>query len=136
MTAEKPIVVLLVEDEPSILMITAMILEDAGMQVHTARDGDEAEAWLRTGKADVLFTDINMPGTVTGRDLVTRHHDMRVLVTSGDGRDRHDWLPETTAYLTKPYDRKTLLAAVRDIAAPTLQQQQAPSSPERPPTQP
>ena len=117
MTTEKPIFVLLVEDEPSIREISAMILEDAGMTVHTVSSGDEAEKWLETGKADVLFTDVRMPGTITGKELATRHSDMHVLVTSGEAQEQHDWLQDSMGYLAKPYDRKSLLAAVRDIAA-------------------
>jgi DNA-binding response OmpR family regulator len=117
MTSEKPIFVLLVEDEPSIREISAMILEDAGMEVHTV--GDDAEKWLASGKAkaDVLFTDVRMPGTISGKELATRHADMHVLVTSGEAKEQHDWLQASMGYLAKPYDRKSLLAAVRDIAA-------------------
>jgi DNA-binding NtrC family response regulator len=119
MTTDKPLFVLLVEDDPSIRELTAMILEDAGMTVHTVASGDEAEKWLETGKsrADVLFTDVRMPGTISGKDLATRHSDMHVLVTSGEAKEQHDWLQGSMAYLAKPYDRKSLLAAVRDIAA-------------------
>lgn len=117
MTTEKPLFVLLVEDDPAIREISAMILEDAGITVHTVSSGDEAERWLETGKADVLFTDVRMPGTITGQELATRHSDMHVLVTSGEAKEQHGWLQSGMAYLAKPYDRKTLLAAVRDIAA-------------------
>jgi len=117
MTTDHPLFVLLVEDDPSIREISAMILEDAGMTVHTVSSGDEAEKWLETGKADVLFTDVRMPGKISGQDLATRHADMHVLVTSGEAKEQHDWLQASMAYLAKPYDRKSLLAAVRDIAA-------------------
>jgi DNA-binding response OmpR family regulator len=116
MTEKKHLFVLLVEDEPSIREITAMILEDDNMTVHTASSGDEAETWLETGKVDVLFTDINMPGKITGKELATRHSDMPVLVTSGEAQEQHGWLQEGMAYLAKPYDRRTLLAAVRGVA--------------------
>ena len=117
MTPEKPIFVLLVEDEPSIREISAMILEDAGMTVHTVSNGDDAEKWLETGKADVLFTDVRMPGKISGQELATRHAHMHVLVTSGEAKEQHDWLQASMGYLAKPYDRKSLLAAVKGIAA-------------------
>jgi DNA-binding NtrC family response regulator len=75
-------------------------------------DGDTAERWLETGTADVLFTDVRMPGRVSGEQLALRHADMYVLVTSGELREQHPWLAEGMDYLPKPYDRKTLLAAV------------------------
>ncbi|WP_213949531.1 response regulator [Luteibacter sp. dw_328] len=117
MTQDKPLFVLLVEDDPAIREISAMILEDAGMTVHTASSGDEAERWLETGKADVLFTDVRMPGGISGQELATRHADMNVLVTSGEAKEQHAWLQASMGYLAKPYDRKALLAALRDVAA-------------------
>lgn len=117
MTTETPLIVLLVEDDPSIREISAMILEEAGITVHTVSSGDEAEKWLETGKADVLFTDVRMPGKISGQDLATRHANMHVLVTSGEAKEQHDWLQASMAYLAKPYDRKSLLAAVTGVAA-------------------
>jgi DNA-binding NtrC family response regulator len=112
MATDRPLVVLLVEDDDAIREITAMILEDAGHEVHAMPDGDAAEEWLATGKADVLFTDVRMPGKVSGEELALRHADMRVLVTSGEMREQHPWMAEGMDYLAKPYDRKALLAAV------------------------
>jgi len=113
----RPLVVLLVEDDDAIREISAMILEGEGHTVHTAPNGDEAERWLANGTADVLFTDVRMPGSVSGQELATRHSDMRVLVASGEMREQHDWLLPHMEYLTKPYDRKSLLAAVERVAA-------------------
>ncbi|MGE7139289.1 response regulator [Luteibacter sp. NPDC031894] len=112
MATDRPLVVLLVEDDDAIRELTAMILEDAGHEVHAMPDGDAADRWLQAHRADVLFTDVRMPGTVSGRDLAERHADMHVLVTSGEMREQHAWLTDAMDYLPKPYDRKTLLAAV------------------------
>jgi len=110
-------VVLLVEDDDSIRDLSEMILDMEGYQVHTARNADEAEKWLATGKADVLFTDIRMPGTLSGQELATRHSDMPVLVTSGEAKEQHDWVKDPMRYLAKPYDRKSLLHAIAALAA-------------------
>jgi len=116
MSNDRPLVVLLVEDDNSIRELTAMVLEDAGYEVHTAANGDIATEWLKTGTADILFTDIRMPGTITGQLLATSHADMHVLVTSGEAREQHDWLLSGMEYLAKPYDRKTLLATLERLA--------------------
>lgn len=116
MVTERPLVVLLVEDDDAIRELTAMILEGAGHEVHTVTNGDAAEHWLETGKADLLFTDVRMPGSLSGQDLAMRHTDMQVLVTSGEMREQHPWLAKGMQYLAKPYDRKTLLAAIRSMA--------------------
>lgn len=117
MTSEQPLVVLLVEDDDAIRELSGMILEGDGHEVHYVANGDEAEAWLATGKADVLFTDVRMPGTISGQDLATRHADMRVLVTSGEAKEQHGWLQPDMAYLAKPYNRRQLLDALKAIAA-------------------
>jgi DNA-binding response OmpR family regulator len=117
MATARPLVVLLVEDDDLIRELTAMILEGEGHRVHTAPDGDTAERWLQTEKADVLFTDLRMPGSLSGQDLALRHADMPVVVTSGEMKEQHPWLGESMAYLAKPYDRKTLLAAVERVVA-------------------
>lgn len=116
MTTDQKLVVLLVEDDDAIRELTAMILE-GDYEVHTARNGDEAEAWLQTGTANLLFTDVRMPGKVSGQELATRHSDMPILVTSGEAKEQHEWVREPMGYLAKPYDRKTLLAAVQSLAA-------------------
>jgi DNA-binding NtrC family response regulator len=112
----RPLVVLLVEDDDAIREISAMILEGEGHTVHTAPNGDEAERWLENGTADILFTDVRMPGSISGQELATRHSDMRVLVASGEVREQHDWLSPRMEYLAKPYDRKSLLAAMARLA--------------------
>jgi DNA-binding NtrC family response regulator len=116
MTSHSKLVVLLVEDDDAIRELTAMILE-GDYEVHTARNGDEAEKWLETGKANLLFTDVRMPGTVTGQELARRHSDMPILVTSGEAKEQHEWVQEPMGYLAKPYDRKSLLAAIERLAA-------------------
>lgn len=117
MATDRPLVVLLVEDDDAIRELSSMILEAAGHEVHAVPDGDAAEQWLETRKADVLFTDVRMPGKITGEQLALRHTDMHVLVTSGEMREQHTWLRNGMEYLPKPYDRKSLIAAVERAAA-------------------
>ena len=95
MTTDRPLFVLLVEDDPTIRELSEMILVDAGMTVHTVSSGDAAERWFEDRKPDdllpdVLFTDVRMPGKISGQDLATRHSDMNVLVTSGESKEQHD----------------------------------------------
>jgi CheY-like chemotaxis protein len=56
-------VVLFVEDEPLVRESMIPELEDAGFEVVTAENGDEASCILRQmGRIDFLLTDIRMPG--------------------------------------------------------------------------
>ena len=63
-------VVLVVEDEVLIRMNTAEIIEDAGFEVLEAANADEAIALLEARRdIQVIFTDIDMPGSMNGIKL-------------------------------------------------------------------
>lgn len=61
-------VVLLVEDEPLVRMTAADELDDAGFRVLEAKNADEALVVLEahSSEVQVLFTDVNMPGSMDG----------------------------------------------------------------------
>ena len=63
-------VVLIVEDEPLLRMLAVEVVEEAGFVAIEARDADEAVVLLES-RADItlLFTDINMPGSMDGLKL-------------------------------------------------------------------
>lgn len=55
--------VLVVDDEPDVLLLTRVILEGAGWQVQEAQSGERALTLLREGRApDVMLLDLRMPG--------------------------------------------------------------------------
>lgn len=63
-------VVLIVEDEPLLRMLAVEVVEDAGFVALEARDADEAVILLESrNDISVLFTDINMPGSMDGLKL-------------------------------------------------------------------
>ena len=53
--------VLVVDDEPDVLVYLSSVLEDAGLQVLTARDGDEALKLLASNRVDLVSLDLVMP---------------------------------------------------------------------------
>ena len=63
--------VLIVDDEPLILEMTAAMVEDMGCEVVTAGSGAEALDKIAAERIDVLITDINMPG-IDGYELADR----------------------------------------------------------------
>jgi signal transduction histidine kinase len=80
--------ILVVEDNPDVLEVTAATLEALGYRVLSARTGPEALAVLERGEAiDLLFTDVVMPQGISGDELAERARQMRpglkVLLTSG-----------------------------------------------------
>lgn len=101
-------VVLVVEDEPLILMDAMQSLEDAGFEVVDAFDAEHALVRLNE-RPDInaVFTDVNMPGRFDGVQLAymvsERRPDVVVLVTSGAVKVRKADLPESGQFIPKPY---------------------------------
>ncbi|PZU07969.1 response regulator [Sphingomonas sp.] len=107
MNSPKP-AILVVEDEPLILMSTIDAFEEAGFEAIDALDGDQALQRLEE-RPDIraIFTDVNMPGRYDGVQLAriahARHPGMVVVVTSGKMVVSHESLPEGGIFLPKPY---------------------------------
>ena len=115
--------VLMVEDEPLILMLAAECLEDAGHEVMTAGHGLEAitliEQWPT--RFSMLVTDYHMPHGVTGGQLVQHmrrsYPDLPMLITTAranavmvEFRKRH-----AVEMLAKPYKPNSLVATVERL---------------------
>jgi PAS domain S-box-containing protein len=114
----RPVTVLLVEDEPSILRFAAMALRLDGFEVIEAANA--AEALVATGSReapiDLMLTDVLMPG-MSGCELARRMAELRprtrVLFMSGYAAD--DRLDPDAAFLPKPFTPKDLSAKVRAV---------------------
>ncbi len=127
--------ILLVEDEPSVRDLAAMVLERYGYHVLVAGSAVEAlRCWeTRTGNIDLLLTDIVMPGGMSGRELGKQLArlcpGLKVVYTSGynpemanPGRLSMDETG-TDDFLQKPYSVSDLASIVRrnlEKAAPIL----------------
>ena len=112
--------VLLVEDEPLVRMLAADILEDDGFEVIEAATARAALAILekRNGEVDALFTDVDMPGGMSGLELAgIVHHrwpHIALLVTSGVVRVSGD-LPGRGVFLEKPYPSTAPVTIIRQL---------------------
>jgi DNA-binding NtrC family response regulator len=111
-------VVLIVDDEPLLRMAAAGYLTDAGFEVVEAGSADEAMRVLDERKdISVLFSDIQMPGSMDGVSLATlvaiKWPFIKVLLTSGNITPSARSLPHKVLFLAKPYD----LRAVATVAA-------------------
>ena len=114
--------VLVVEDEPSVRLLTRMVLERQGYQVLEAAHGAEAiEVWRRHGgRIALLFTDIVMPEGMSGRELADklREHDpaLKVIFTSGYSAEiagREFSLQPGQNFVQKPTRPQAIVEAVR-----------------------
>lgn len=115
-------VVLVVEDEPLLLMAAADMAEDAGYSALMASDADGALLLLEA-RDDIrlVFTDIDMPGAMNGLALAARVHgrwpDISLIVTSGNGSPSTKDLPEGSLFFSKPYVDRHVAAAMRRLTA-------------------
>lgn len=69
--------ILVVEDDPLVREFVVEALRDQGYHVIHAANGEEALSWCRQRVADVLVTDIQLPGTIGGWQIAERcrEHD-------------------------------------------------------------
>jgi CheY-like chemotaxis protein len=107
--AEKRASVLVVEDEWLVSDMISSVLEHEGYEVQVASNANEALEYLKSeNPPDVLFTDINLDGKMTGSELAERarriHPQLPVLYASGRPSkfDRAAQVPGST-FLPKPY---------------------------------
>ncbi|HXF54418.1 MAG TPA: PAS domain S-box protein [Hyphomicrobiaceae bacterium] len=115
--------VLVVEDDERVRQLTTTRLKLIGYQVLEASDGAKAVEALRgSDQIDLLFTDLVMPGGLSGWDVVARARELRpgikVLLTSGYAEElvhASDLRRERLKVLRKPYSQADLLAALKEV---------------------
>jgi CheY-like chemotaxis protein len=117
--AGKP-AVLIVDDEPIIRMYATVLVEDAGYVAIEAATADEALAIL-SARDDirVLFTDVEMPGSLNGLELVEVVREtwppIELIVTSGHVQVDPQRLPERARFFRKPYTESEVIKALRAL---------------------
>lgn len=115
-------VVLVVEDELLLRLNAAQMIEDAGYEVIEASNADEAIQILES-RTDIriVFTDINMPGSMDGIKLANAVRDrwppIRLIVTSGKVALRAGDIPADGRFLTKPYSSEQIANILAEFAA-------------------
>ena len=115
--------VLVVEDEPSVRAVVVSLLGKLGYQVIEAEDGQDAlERYEDSGGIDLLFTDIVLPGGMTGEDvadaIAKRQPGVRLLFTSGyavAAMDEGGRVARGGEFLSKPYPMKDLANRIREV---------------------
>jgi CheY-like chemotaxis protein len=119
MTRSSP-VILIVEDEFLLRMDSAEVIENAGFEVIQASNADEAIEIL-TARPDihVVFTDIQMPGSMDGLKLARFVRDrwppIKIVATSGLVRVEDDDVPVGSVFLPKPYRGAEVVATLRGL---------------------
>jgi CheY-like chemotaxis protein len=116
--------VLLVEDEALISLMVSEALSESGFDVHEVSTADEALRYIGGGGAvDVLFTDINLPGGMTGAELAQRVRALRpelpVVYASGRYRDDMPGRVPHSVFVPKPYDPHALCGMIAQLTSAT-----------------
>ena len=117
---EQKAVVLVVEDEPLIRFTTLDALEEVGHVVLEAANADEALVLLRNRTdVDIVFTDVNMAGSMDGIQLAQRVRALRphtgIIITSGVVRLDPMLLPAGTRFLPKPDRHDMVVSAIHTL---------------------
>jgi CheY-like chemotaxis protein len=119
--AERP-VVLIVEDDFLLRMDAVDTVKAAGFEPVEAGNADEAIAILESDlNIHVVFTDVQMPGTMDGLKLARFVRDrwppIKIVATSGRVRLSEDDLPEGGRFLPKPYRPEQIIATLRELTS-------------------
>src|SRR5450631_3383411 len=120
MIEHRPRRILLVDDDPNLLVVLAEQLRDDGFEVSTARDGQQALRRLDNGWPDLILLDLMMPkvdGLALARAIKTAA-DLPIIVLSAiDTADSKARLLDEVAedYVTKPYHYPELRARINRV---------------------
>jgi signal transduction histidine kinase/CheY-like chemotaxis protein len=115
--------ILVVEDDDEVRTYSVEILRELGYRVVEAHDGPSALRLLeRQVRVDLLFTDVVLPGGVTGAQVAAQARELKpslkVLFTTGYARNaiiHHGRLDKGVKLITKPFGSTELAARVRDV---------------------
>lgn len=121
-------VILVADDQPTLVTVTTHYLENLGFEVHAARDGQEAIEKVRTLKPDLVLMDVRMP-VLEGPQaiqIIRASEDpavraIPIISLSGQpGPADHDrcMAAGASAHLSKPFGVKELDAAIRRFVTP------------------
>jgi CheY-like chemotaxis protein len=120
--------ILLVEDDSTVLALTHDLLTGLGYRVVTATNAADAMKEIEADVAiDLLFTDVVMPGGISGVGLAKAAREMRpglrVLLTSGFVGHGRDVKGREFPLLNKPYEAAVLAAMLRKLLDGPLRRQ-------------
>jgi CheY-like chemotaxis protein len=119
-SASKRVVVLIVEDEFLLRMDAVDMIAGAGFEVVEAANADQAIEVLEARRdITVVFTDIQMPGSMDGLKLARavrgRWPPIKIVATSGHLNVGETDLPDGGRFLPKPYSPVQVEGVLREL---------------------
>ena len=120
-SAKIPPIVLVVEDDVMLRMRAVDLVEDAGYTSVEAVDADEAFAILQSRSSDIalLFTDIQMPGSMDGLQLAHAVYErwprLKIILVSGQSKLSNAEMPRDSRFFGKPLVSGEIIAEMQDM---------------------
>jgi two-component system, OmpR family, phosphate regulon response regulator PhoB len=114
--------ILIVEDHPTMREAMRLVLEGEGFDISEAGDGRTALDMVRATRPDLVFLDLNMPGS-DGNDVLTQikgdptTSDVHVIIVTATGEEgrAHALARGADGYFTKPFSPIALLRTVEQV---------------------
>lgn len=117
--------ILIVDDEPNIVISLEFLMKKEGFEVAVANDGDEALAKVASFNPDLLLLDVMMPKK-SGFEVCealrgdSQRAGLKIVMLTAKGRDTEvakGLALGADAYVTKPFSTKDLVAKVKEMLA-------------------
>ncbi|MGM0521774.1 MAG: response regulator transcription factor [Pseudomonadota bacterium] len=115
--------VLVVDDEPNIVLSLEFLMEQAGFQVTTAEDGEQALESVKNAQPDLILLDISLPG-ISGFDVLEQLRgqpdtaSLPIIMLTAHGREverEKGMALGADDYITKPFSTQTLVEKVKAL---------------------
>jgi DNA-binding response OmpR family regulator len=122
-----PIEILIVDDEPSIVVPIQFLMEQQGYNVLVAENGESALDIIYKYKPDLILLDIMLP-RIDGYEvceivrLDPRYRDIKIIFLTAKGREveiAKGLALGADAYITKPFSNTELVSKVKELLANT-----------------
>ncbi|EOZ96594.1 response regulator [Indibacter alkaliphilus LW1] len=113
--------ILIVDDEPNILLSLEFLFKKEGFQVFIARDGEEALSIIEESIPELVILDIMMPkvdGYEVCQHLKQNHKEVKVIFISAKSKQQDiqkGLAMGADLYLTKPFSTRELVQKVKNI---------------------
>lgn len=121
-----PDTIMIVDDSPSVRLLTKKVVENAGWRVVTAKDGQDAIEQLQASDnlPKVILTDVEMPRMdgyalvrqIRGTERFSKIPVIMITSRSGDKHRKQAFDQGVSKYLTKPFGDGELLGAIKRLA--------------------